>query len=52
MKQLIIRDSADPPVYELVNATRPQTGPGDVAIAVHTVGVNFGDTLVNSGRYQ
>ncbi len=37
---------------ELVEAPRPEPGPGEVLLAVRACGVNFADTLMVAGHYQ
>jgi NADPH:quinone reductase len=52
MKRMVIREWADPPEYRLEESAVPSPGAGELQVAVHTAGVNFGDSLINSGRYQ
>ena len=52
MKAIVIREWADPQPFPVEETEEPEPGPGEVRIAVHCVGVSFGDTLISTGRYQ
>jgi NADPH2:quinone reductase len=52
MKAIVIRHWADPQPFPLEEVEEPEPGPGEVRIAVHCVGITFGETLIATGRYQ
>lgn len=52
MKAVRVHEWADPPRLRLEEMDAPSPGPGELLVAVHTAAVNFGDTLIASGRYQ
>lgn len=52
MKAIIVNEFRDPPPFELIERDDPVPGPGELRIRVHSAAVNFGDTLIASGRYQ
>ncbi len=52
MKAIVIRHWADPQPFPLEEVEEPEPGPGEVRIAVHCVGVTFGETLIATGKYQ
>jgi NADPH2:quinone reductase len=52
MKAIIIREWTDPQLFPVEETDEPEPGPGEVRIAVHCVGVSFGETLISTGKYQ
>ena len=52
MKAIIIREWTDPQLFPVEETEEPEPGPGELRIAVHCVGVSFGETLISTGRYQ
>jgi NADPH2:quinone reductase len=52
MKAALVREWSNPQCFELAEVESPPPGPGELLVAVHTAGVNFGDTLIATGRYQ
>lgn len=52
MKAILIQEFTNPQAYPLAEVEPCKPGPGEVLIAVHTVGVVFGDMLISTGRYQ
>ena len=52
MKAIVIRGWADPQPFPLEEVDEPEPGPGEVRIAVHCVGITFGETLIATGKYQ
>ncbi len=52
MKAIIIREWTDPQLFPVEETEEPEPGPGEVRIAVHCVGVSFGETLISTGKYQ
>ena len=50
MKAMQIHTLGEP--MELVEASRPTPGKGEVLVRVHACGINFGDTLIVEGKYQ
>lgn len=53
MKAIVIREWGDPrETFTLEEVAEPRPGPGEVLIAVHTLGCVFGDALVSTGKYQ
>lgn len=51
MKQIHYDAPGGPDVLQLVEAFRPQPGPGEVLIEVHYAGVNRPDVIQRSGNY-
>lgn len=52
MKAIVIRHWADPQPFLVEQVEEPEPGPGAVRIAVHCVGITFGETLISTGKYQ
>jgi len=52
MKAIVVREWTDPQEFFLEELPIPEPGPGEVLVKIHTAGINFGDTLTASGRYQ
>jgi len=52
MKAMIVRSWNDPPAMALEDVAAPSPAPGELLVSVDTASVNFGDTLIASGRYQ
>lgn len=52
MKAIVIREWGDPQQFPMEEVDEPRPGPGEVLVAVHSVGIVFGDTLLATGRYQ
>lgn len=52
MRAAIIREWAAPPAFSMETVPTPTLRPGEVIFRVHTAVVNFGDSLIASGRYQ
>lgn len=52
MKAIMVREWAEPQEYPMEDVPVPAPGPGEVLIAVHTVSIVFGDTLIAKGAYQ
>jgi NADPH2:quinone reductase len=52
MKILLSEASGGPETLRLATQPDPLPGPGQVRIAVHTVGINFPDSLIIEDRYQ
>ncbi|WP_197277181.1 NADPH:quinone oxidoreductase family protein [Sphingomonas profundi] len=52
MRAVLVREWIDPQVYPVVEVPRPRAAPGEIVFAVDTAAVNFGDTLIATGRYQ
>lgn len=49
----MIREWGDPrETFKLEEVADPVPGPGEVVIAVHTLGCVFGDALISTGKYQ
>src|SRR3546814_11145260 len=48
----MVREWSDPQIFLLEDVEPPSPGPGELLIAVDTAGVNFGDSLIATGRYQ
>ena len=51
MKQIQFERLGGPEVLKLVDAPKPQVGPGAVLIRNHAIGINFADTLFRQGQY-
>lgn len=49
---IFVREFGDPELLELRAADPGSPGPGQVRVAVHTVGVGYADILVVTGEYQ
>lgn len=52
MQAVVVREWSDPQNFPVEDRPVPQPGPGELLVAVHTAAVNFGDTLIATGRYQ
>jgi NADPH2:quinone reductase len=52
MKAILIREWTDPQAFPVEHVEEPEPGPGEVRIAVHCVGISFGETLIATGKYQ
>lgn len=52
MKAIRVREFSDPQEYFLEDLPQPTPAVGEMRVAVHTTAINFGDTLIASGRYQ
>jgi len=52
MKAVVVRAWSDPQTFPVEDIPAPVPGPGELLIAVHTAAINFGDTLIATGRYQ
>lgn len=52
MKAVLVREWSDPQRYLLEDIETPAPGRGELLVAVHTAAINFGDTLISTGRYQ
>ncbi len=52
MRAVVVRAFSDPQLYSIETIATPAARPGEVVIAVDTAAINFGDTLIASGRYQ
>lgn len=52
MKAILVREWSDPQRYRLEEMEPPTPGPDELLVAVHIAAVNFGDTLIATGRYQ
>jgi NADPH2:quinone reductase len=52
MKAVMVREWSDPQSFLFEDVSAPSPGPGELLVGVHTAAVNFGDSLIASGRYQ
>ena len=53
LKAIVIGEWGDPrETFKLEDLPDPAPGPGEVLIAVHTLGCVFGDALISTGKYQ
>lgn len=52
MKAVVCTALGGPSVLEVLDWPSRRPGPGEVRVAIYAGGVNFGDLLVISGRYQ
>ncbi len=52
MRAVVCKEFGDTSVLELGELAEPVAGPGRVKIEVHSVGMNFPDTLMIAGKYQ
>jgi len=52
MKALVVREWSEPQTFHLEEMPIPDPGPEEVLVKIHTAAINFGDTLIASGRYQ
>ena len=51
MRAVQLTKHGGPEVLTVVERPEPETGPGEVRIAVRAAGVNFADTLARTGLY-
>ena len=51
MQAIRVREPGGPDVLELVEESQPQTGPGEIGIAVAAAGINRADLLQRQGHY-
>lgn len=52
MRAILCREFGDPSILETGEIAEPEIQPGKVKIQIHSVGLNFPDTLMISGKYQ
>lgn len=52
MKAIQIGRTGGPEVLELVELPMPEPGPGEVLVRTRSIGVNFFDLLIRTGRYR
>jgi NADPH2:quinone reductase len=52
MKAVVVREWSDPQRFTLEERDVPLPGAGELLVAIHTAAINFGDTLIATGRYQ
>lgn len=52
MKAIVCRRLASPPDVEMREVDEPVPGPGEIAVAVRAMGVNYVDVLMAAGLYQ
>lgn len=52
MKAVVVHRWSNPPIFSVEEVDRPQPEAGEIVVAVDTAAINFGDTLLASGRYQ
>lgn len=52
MKAVMVREWSEPQNFFIEDIAIPTPGPGEILASVHTAAVNFGDTLIATGRYQ
>ncbi len=52
MKALVCKEFGDPDVLVMEDVPEPRVTKGTVKIEVHSVGLNFPDTLMVAGKYQ
>jgi NADPH2:quinone reductase len=52
MRAVQVVQPSGPSGVRLVDAPEPESGPGDVLVDVHAVGVSFPDLLLSQGQYQ
>lgn len=48
----MVRAFSDPQIYHVETVADPLPGEGEVLVAVRSVAISFGDTLIATGRYQ
>jgi NADPH2:quinone reductase len=51
MRAIVVREFGGPDVMRVEERPKPQPGPGDVLVRVHTAGVNPVDAYIRSGTY-
>jgi NADPH:quinone reductase len=52
MKAVVCTELTGPRSLKLIDWPTRDPGPGEIRVAIHAGGVNFGDLLVTTGRYQ
>lgn len=52
MKALVCKEFGSPDILVMDEVEKPVVAPGMVIIEVHSVGLNFPDTLIIAGKYQ
>lgn len=52
MRAVVCREWCEPADLTVEETAAPEPGEGEVRIAVHAAGLNFGDTLIIQGKYQ
>ncbi|MDF2365886.1 alcohol dehydrogenase catalytic domain-containing protein, partial [Sneathiella sp.] len=52
MKALVCKEFGDPDILVMEDVPEPEVKKGMVKIEVHSVGLNFPDTLMIAGKYQ
>lgn len=52
MRAIVVTELGEPEVLRLAEAARPEPGPGQVLVRVHSAGVNFSDTERRRGVYR
>jgi NADPH2:quinone reductase len=52
MKAIQISRTGGPDVLDLVELPTPSPGPGEVLVKADSIGVNYFDTIIRSGRYR
>jgi NADPH2:quinone reductase len=52
MKQVVVREFGDTSRLQMVEAPRPEPGPGEVLVKLECSGVNFIDVYMRSGIYK
>jgi NADPH:quinone reductase len=52
MKALVCKEFGTPDILEMDDIAEPQVSKGTVKIQIHSVGLNFPDTLMIAGKYQ
>ena len=52
MRAVVCKELGGPETLMVTEVEAPALGPGQVRIAVHAAGLNFGDTLIIQGKYQ
>lgn len=51
MKALLIEKYGGPEVMQIVDAPRPEPGPGEALIRVEACGLNYSDIMIREGQY-
>ena len=52
MKAVVIREFNGFEAFKVEDIDVPAPGPNELRVAIHTAAINFGDTLISTGRYQ
>jgi NADPH:quinone reductase-like Zn-dependent oxidoreductase len=52
MYKVVVRSFGGPEVLEIVEAADPQPGPGQVVVALTSIGMNHAELLQRAGRYK